>query len=388
MKWFVALAILLVIFGYKIAQELRQPSFKAQLQTEKLPYPVSPRAHVDDPSTDPLDPKTFPREVANSLAYARYAVGLSNHLPETFQMKDDSAVISSLKSLLVTNSVKPSLIKSAYETSFIEDDVEDTPNSNNPSLEKNQKNALGNLPADFKRLGLLKKRLQYCQVNSGESPSSCCISFLLPQLVLGDDDVPKVYSALDSQSEINVSQFIVPTRSGSVFKLDRTKDWLTACSNVLNQMPDHLRDLKQKIGDYHTWSGEFHPISLAKQRGRRIYRKENPGISVAETLDDKCQVRETEAVFTDTTNSLQFAVYDSTGKLSDFSDFPTGNGGEVARSSPEICLGCHLKFDSREFNVRIPSFAALRLSLFDQNRYHNSIDCAIDGENIFWDVTP
>jgi hypothetical protein len=303
-------------------------------------------------------------------------------------MKDDTAVISSLKSLLVTNPVKPSIIKSAYEILLIEDDVEDISNSNDSSLKVNQKKTLDNLPADFKRLELLKKRLQYCQDNSGESPSSCCISLLLPQLVLGDDEVPKVYSALNSQSEINDSQFIVPNRPASVFKLARTKDWLAACSNILNQLPVHLRDLKQKMGDYHTWSGEFHPLSLAKQRGRRIFRKENPGISVAETLDDKCQVRETEVVFTDTTNSLQFAVYDATGKLSDFSDFPTGNGGEVARSSPEICLGCHLKFDSREFNVRIPSFAALRLSLFDQNRYHNSIDCAIDGENIFWDILP
>jgi hypothetical protein len=386
-KWLTVVTLLLLGLSYKLIQDSRSPSLLAQPSGEDSPYPVSPSVHVDDPAVDPLDPKTFPREVANSLSYARYAVGLSDHRLETFKLQDDASLIASLKTLMQNSPVLPSTIKAAYEVSLTEGELlglQVKHSHLDPNLNDNLHQ---NITADQKRYFQLKKRFEICQTTSMDHPSDCCTALLVPQLLLSEEQVPAFFSGLNQLSDIDYSKFQSPENS-SIIKFLGTRDWLAVCSNVVSGMPQNIEGLKQKIGNYHTWKGEFHPLSIAKQRGRRIYRLNDPAFSIAETLDDQCNVRETEVILTGAANSLQFAVYDTTGNLTDFSDFPSGGGRLVTRKSPDICLGCHLKFDSREFNVRIPSFTALRLSLFSQDQYHNSIDCAKENEAVFWDLKP
>lgn len=386
-KWLAIGTLLSLGLCYKFFQDPKSPNLMAQPTGDVTPYPVSPSVHVDDPALDPLDSNTFPREVANSLSYARYAVGLSDLRPETFKLKDDASLIASLKTLIQNNPVLPSTIKAAYELTLTEEELLDLQlKLSHPNSNLNE-NSPQNIAADQKRYFHLKRRFESCRATAMARPSDCCTALLVPQLLLSEEEVPAYFSEINQLSEIDYSRFQSP-ENGSIVKFLGTRDWLAVCSNVVNGMPENIGALKQRIGNYQTWKGEFHPLSIAKQRGRRIYRLNNPQVSIAETLDDQCNVRETEVILTGIENSLQFAVYDAAGNLTDFSDFPAAGGRLVTRKSPDICLGCHLKFDSREFNVRIPSFTALRLSLFSQDQYHNSIDCVKENETVFWDFKP
>lgn len=80
--------------------------------------------------------------------------------------------------------------------------------------------------------------------------------------------------------------------------------------------------------------------------------------------------------------ALNFWVYDSTGKMSITSHFPSANRDQgfetVEKLSPESCMGCHYDLVTRKFDVLSPSADVLRLAKTTEL----PIVCAENGEDL------
>jgi len=151
--------------------------------------------------------------------------------------------------------------------------------------------------------------------------------------------------------------------------LQGLKAWLNVCAAQKDDAPSSLVQFQERFGRFDAeallksgeWSAELHPRSRAKLVGRRTFRNMARSVSVAQTLAPSCEVLETEAIVRTPSGHLQFLVYDAEGKRVDHAFFPTPRGDSISRPSPQSCLGCHYTFDTRRFNVVIPSYAALNL---------------------------
>ncbi len=86
-------------------------------------------------------------------------------------------------------------------------------------------------------------------------------------------------------------------------------------------------------------------------------------MSVADTLGDGCEARETEVILAVPGRAQQFWSFDAHGRNVHHGHFPVRKGVEAVRFTPDACLGCHYEFDARRFNVMAPSFEALHLVL-------------------------
>lgn len=115
---------------------------------------------------------------------------------------------------------------------------------------------------------------------------------------------------------------------------------LYACSRPL---PPTLDDLRVHFGDYTTWSEQTVHCSRAKAAERRLYRRADGEVSVAETLDDDGAVRETEVIFKGLRDDghVDFAAYTPLGALTNRSTFATPVS-EVILASPTHCTSCHV----------------------------------------------
>ena len=156
------------------------------------------------------------------------------------------------------------------------------------------------------------------------------------------------------------------------FRQSGVRAWLSYCAPSVTQAPMTLVDFKGLFGDYHRssdWAREFHPLSPAKQAGRRIFRRILPDgtqVSVAESTRDDCSVLETETIVRPPNRQALFWVFQSNGMRGDYAFFPTRRPGEDAvKFVPNTCMGCHYTLDTREFTIVKPSFTALNLTLFD-----------------------
>jgi hypothetical protein len=198
-------------------------------------------------------------------------------------------------------------------------------------------------------------------------------------LLFSENEIPESYRSAKKSSQLDLSSYLKNNdSSSSIFKHSGARVWLSGCDYTVNSFPETLAEFKGKFGEFTKWEGDFHPYSMAKQRPRRIYRQSTPPVSVAETLGDACEVRETEIVLQDAEGITTYGVYDSNGNRIEFSEFPVANGTNSIRATPDTCLGCHLKLDTRKFNVRIPSAVALGLGPMDNHKNRvtqNPKDC-------------
>ena len=140
---------------------------------------------------------------------------------------------------------------------------------------------------------------------------------------------------------------------------------------------------------------ELHPISPAKQAGRRIYRRQGTDglwVSVAESIEDNCSVRETEIIIRRENRQAEFLVFDHHGLRVEHAYFPTPRPNEdTVRFAPSTCMGCHYTFDTRKFNVPTPSFEALNLSFFEKNGepvWRDHSGCADPQETLIYHDAP
>ena len=63
--------------------------------------------------------------------------------------------------------------------------------------------------------------------------------------------------------------------------------------------------------------------------------------------------------------------------------FPARLGVDAVKHTPDSCMGCHYKLDSRAFDVRAPSYVALGLVLRSSQGVPQWVDgsaCARPGE--------
>lgn len=352
------------------------------------PYPVPPKVHAELPSTNPLDPKTFPRSIPNAQAYARYALGLLSQKSETFSADSDQLLLEDLRTIVQSTKVSPQVVAPLLALGVSSAELKASADQIRAIYRTAELE--GSLVTKSLVLG---KQLNQCMKDSGVDLKHCCDAFLIPQLLFEEGKIPDFYSSAKSAREIDFSAMAALNQdsAGSIFRLQGTKVWLSQCSTAAIGLPRKLSDFKRVFGDYHTWPSELHPISMAKQKGRRIYRNNKAKVSVAETLTEACDVAETEFIVEGKDSNLAFGVFNERGQISPLSSFPKGSGGEILRFSPDICMACHLKLDTRRFNVRIPSREALRLHLFSSGSnalYRNDIGCAREGERVVWDEKP
>jgi hypothetical protein len=119
----------------------------------------------------------------------------------------------------------------------------------------------------------------------------------------------------------------------------------------------------QKQYDFSKWKELLIEKSLIKGLARRLHCREekNVKISVAETIDKKGGVRETEVIVrrTDGSGHSDFFVYDENGKRSSSSRFASRGGNVVPGSAPVACVACHYNASKRLFQNYPSSFAAL-----------------------------
>ncbi|MEI8027494.1 MAG: hypothetical protein WCI18_14190 [Pseudomonadota bacterium] len=347
-------------------------------------YPVDPRVHVDLPSTDPLNPSTFPRDISNAFAYSRYAIGLATSSQSLFDAKSEGELGEALKNLMSASTISPEEISETYKLTL--SDVEKSEASKKVKDLFPESLLEGAFP---EKSFLFAKRIARCASDTGASQKQCCEAFLAPMLLFSDEVLPPSYRDAKEASKIDFSSLMKEADSNSaVFKHAGARVWLSQCNYPATSFPKDLADFKSQYGDYSKWSGDLHPYSMAKQGPRRIYRQSAPSVSVAETLGENCVVRETEVVIQGPTGITTFGVFDSKGHRIEFSEFPIANGNSSIRIVPESCLGCHLKFDTRKFNVRIPSYVGLGLAVMEQHRVKIKGDlaaCALPGENIILD---
>jgi hypothetical protein len=246
----------------------------------------------------------------------------------------------------------------------------------------------GPIPRAVERLVAMRHSRDVCA--PAASAAACCRALLAPAALLDEptswtpeqrDHVRELAARPDFAFRLVAERLAAdPTQP---FEHLGLRAWLGACGGEATGAPNDLAALVARYGDYRAWPSELHPISMAKLAGRRIYRRGR--ISIAESIDERCAVRETEVVIARPTGTLDFWTYDRAGHRSDTGLFPAGPGRDAVKLAPDACMGCHYKFDVRRFDVRVPSWAALQLEL----RYVRGVPswrddsvCALPGEPI------
>ncbi len=354
------------------------------LQAEERVYPVDPRVHVDLPGTNPLDPATFPRNISNAFAYSRYALGLAINSQAILDATTNVELVMGLNTVLAASPISPEWISGTYKTALSEVEKSEA------STKVKNLFAGSLLEGNFsERSFLFAKRLARCTSETGASLKQCCDGFLTPMLLFTDDAIPPSYSLAKEASKVDLSVILKDGDTNpAFFKHAGARVWLSQCNYPATVFPKDLKEFKVQYGDFKKWGRDFHPFSMAKQGPRRVYRKSMPAVSVAETLNENCEISETEVVIQGLTGKTIFGVYDLKGQSIEFSEFPIANGDRSIRLVPDSCLGCHFKLDTRKFNVRIPSYVGLGLGVMEQHRIKIQGDpaaCARPGETIIWD---
>ncbi len=178
------------------------------------------------------------------------------------------------------------------------------------------------------------------------------------------------------------------------FEHQGIKAYLAVCVPIVRGAPRTLDEVKARFGHDargHRWATEYHPISMAKLAPRRIYRSHDEKVSVAESIGEDCAVRETEVIAERSDGVLDFWSYGADGAREMHGFFPARLGVDAVKATPDSCMGCHYKLEARSFDVRVPSFVALGLTLRASQGIPQWVDgsmCARPGETIVWHVRP
>ena len=362
-----------------------------------LVYPVSPRVHVDSPNIDPLDSANIEPSILNVTAYAEYMTQLLRGRAEPLRESEGIAYFLSQKAImsgipfevglsLAQRLIDPELLDEYW--SEIVPEVRGTMLSDDP-------------PRVMQRIVHGETMLNICEA-ANYSRVACCETLAwfaaltraedLEQIERGE--LPMDYSSttvalLDRErSEVEQGDAIVV----QPFVQLGVKAWLSYCGDEIDQGPPDLNTFKQLYGDYHSdrcnWSQELHPLSAAKKTGRRIYRKDlgqGQKVSIAETINSRCEIIETEIILQEGVKPLKFWSFDRLGHRVWHAVFLRKPGEDSLRYTPDSCMGCHYTFDQRRFKVVEPSYEALNLKfmiLRGEEQWEDAWDCVMPDDYV------
>ncbi len=360
---------------------MKQNAFDGQIQ-----YPRDPLSHYELSN----DPSTAKPVVLNAVAYARYAVEIMTTIP--------APVLSDAEQLLITLALvaeESTVPYSAGKNYWHQTASDELVQAFDARVRSEARQLAGQGGHGRMARSVLdgEASLRACQA-SGIPGDDCCASLLFFEALGGADaQVDGYLDAADFHLTASQSRVDQGTLSSlQPFNQSGLRSWLAYCGPHVTHTPRSVSAFKLTYGDYHRdpdWAQELHPISPAKQAGRRIYRKrlsDGTWVSVAESLTDECGVRETETVVQPAEGQSRFGVYDYHGDSSSYAFFPTRRINEDAlRFAPDACMGCHYSMDSRRFNVLAPSFEALNLKLYESGAgpgWRDHSHCRVPGERV------
>ncbi len=376
-------------------------------------YPVDPHVHVEDKALDPTTPGAVKARVLNAVAYARYGVQtLSKDDVEIGE--DPSTLATMLGALGAASGVPASRTVSIYALEATDAQSE----SYRRHLLEGAHGASPDLPLSpvGRRIVDLETQITACAgpgAREGSSASAtaeaCCAALAVPWFLL--DTASKLDAAsrstLDTEARLGTLYTALPARrvaeararateeSGlQPFEHQNIKAFLAVCGPIVRHAPATLDELKARYGDFAQsgkWVTELHPISMAKMAARRIYRSRETKISVAESIGEACEVRETEVIVERPNGVLDFWSFGASGARELHGFFPAKLRVDAVKHTPDACMGCHYKLDSRAFDVRAPSFVALGLELRRSQGEPQWVDgssCAKESETVIWHARP
>ncbi len=337
-------------------------------------YPVDPHTHVTTPGADPMNRDTYQTRVANAVAYARYAA--AQYDGSAVEDIEDVEQIAALVSRLASESGVSFADGAKYHLSVADERAYEE------YREEVYDDILGftgdgRLPRLGARIMDGYEKLYACQAG-GYDAAQCCqaLAWFEGMVSAGSAAAAPGDETADYDSWTSA---VMKAEHAAVAAGDQVyaqpfnhlglKAWLSYCGGSAQDIPTTLDDLRYRFGDYRVdpdWVVELHPVSLAKQAGRRIFRRrfsDGSVMSIADTLGEACGVRETEVIFAVPDRAQQFWSFDAHGRNVHHGHFPVRKGVEAVRFTPDACLGCHYEFDARRFNVMAPSFDALHLIL-------------------------
>jgi hypothetical protein len=377
-------------------------------------YPVDPRVQVDDKKLDPTSAGSVNARVLNAVAYARYGVqSIANDDGEAVS-EDPKAVVLALSALGAKSGIAPTRVASLYN-------IEATAAEREPLRVHVLQGAHGlgsetPLSSVGARIVDLQAQLRACtrkEPGARQAPTAeaCCQALATPWFLL--DSASKmeapartawqqeavagtVFSEMPSRRLAEASAEAGTDTAAKLqpFRHQSIKAFLSVCHPIVRHAPQTLVELKTRYGDYakgERWTTELHPISMAKMAARRIYRSWDTKVSVAESIGESCEVRETEVIVERANGILDFFSYGQAGTQELHGFFPAKLRVDAIKYTPDSCMGCHYKLDSRTFTVRMPSYKALGLTLRSNQGEPQWVDgsaCAHKGESIVWHEKP
>lgn len=335
-------------------------SFKSNSEV----YPIEPTAQLDHPPA-PGQPFEHPAPtVSNAIAYARYAVSLNNG---SVLASEDPAYIAQHMALDAHTATTYSMLASIASVGAAEYDYD----TYFQHIEEESRGLNSNsLPRLGQQIIDGKAKLQTCQ-DAGLDERNCCLGLLWFEGFREGEDASGDF---EERTTSELQRRLSASESGEIhpFRQSGIRAWLSYCGGVISDAPGSLTAFKERYGNYHTspeWTREFHPLSPAKQAGRRIFRRmmtDGTQVSVAESTRDDCSVLETETIVRPAGRAALFWVFEADGTRGHHAYFPTRTRHEdTVKFAPNTCMGCHYTLDTRQFNIVTPSFEALNLTLFE-----------------------
>lgn len=367
-------------------------------------YPVDPQVHVEDKSLDASNPGTIHAHVLNAVAYARY--GVATLSPEGTNVPEDAESIATLLgSLGAKSGISPARVVELYRIEGTEAEYD----RRRAHVLEGAQGVSDTAPLSSvgHRIVDLEKQVAGCTSSpGGPSAEACCTALAVPWFLLDPAsklDAP-ARTALDAEASAGTLYSSLPARKlseeraeeGSVqpFEHQNIKAFLAVCAPIVRHVPADLAALKARYGDYahdSGWAVELHPISMAKLAARRIYRSAKDKISIAESIGEDCSVRETEVVVERSDGLMDFWSFGANGERETHGFFPARLHVDAIKHTPDSCMGCHYKLDTRRFDVRAPSYRALALVLRKSQGAPQWIDgssCGRPTDTIVWHERP
>ncbi|MEE2788201.1 MAG: hypothetical protein VX589_12735 [Myxococcota bacterium] len=356
-------------------------------------YPISPRVQVRYETSDPLTPQSIRAEVFNAVAYARYAVAFLGR-PELLSETDAYTIAMGLAEAAALGNISPNEAAQLLNVEASEDDV--------AVLSHTIRHHARGIPTDKPanqstwKVAHGMTRLAACQ-GDGHTLVDCCRALAWGTILRGAQPWMHSHAGTTDESYSTLTHRLLVAANGQStttrmqpFNQAETKAWLTYCGRSLDGAPPTINALKARYGDFHTdWTTEFHPLSRAKQAGRRIYRDrraDDTWIAIAESTDEACRVRETEVIIREPGQATRFLVFDEQGHRIDHAYFPTPRPNvDTVRFAPDVCMSCHYTLDSRSFDVVAPSYEALNLRYFSADGtpvWRNDVHCTQGQETV------
>lgn len=222
-----------------------------------------------------------------------------------------------------------------------------------------------------------------CSESVSGNPRSCCEALAWPMAVLPEwgqmleEQRARLSQSVQNGPSTRLTSSVYDSwddaGEAAPFRTQGLKAWLSVCHAVVSEQPETLQKFKDSAWfnegrSEGQWSKVLHAKSRAKRMPRRIFKRADGVVSLAETLrPNDCSVIESEIIIRRPDGSLNFWVYGAEGRRVATSHFPPAGPSSglalrtIEKPSPDSCMGCHYNLKTREFNVMFPSAEVLNL---------------------------